>query len=293
VDGGCTAAVKLRGLPFTAHEQDVLAFFSKHDVVHCIFDGPNPVRIITKAGGKPSGQAIVQMNSTDDAEAALQALHGQWMDQRYIEVFHHVEGAEKGGAPPGVSPIKPSVAPGPGPAEAPVEQILRAPQPVAMLAAQDEPMSGVFAGAGDSCGSGGHGAVGAHLQPVGQQQQPKALHSSWSAKVDDRGNAAAGAIQPACEGQSQVTSNRDGSQGEEHKEHAWEALFQFLNTDQLEGGTGGTTLPLGLGLGPTGAASMRDFAASSPWEAPGANGSSVAAAGAGSACAGDLRMDTM
>jgi len=81
------AAVRLRGLPFTSVEQDVLAFFAQHDIVDRIADGPKAVNILTRSNGRPSGQAIVQMRESPDAEIAQSVLHGQWMGSRYIEVF--------------------------------------------------------------------------------------------------------------------------------------------------------------------------------------------------------------
>lgn len=86
-DGPTVAAVRLRGLPFTSAEQDILAFFAQHDIVDRIADGPKAVTIMTRSNGKPSGQAIVQMQETADADLARSVLHGQWMGNRYIEVF--------------------------------------------------------------------------------------------------------------------------------------------------------------------------------------------------------------
>jgi len=67
--------------------QDVLAFFAQHDVVDRVADGPDAAQLLPKANGKPSGQAVVQMRSRQDAETARGSLHGQYMDTRYIEVF--------------------------------------------------------------------------------------------------------------------------------------------------------------------------------------------------------------
>lgn len=83
------AAVRLRGLPFTAREQDVFAFFSQHDMVDCIADGPKAVNFMLRSNGRPSGQAVVQMRCRADAELTLQVLSGQYMGNRYIEVFLH------------------------------------------------------------------------------------------------------------------------------------------------------------------------------------------------------------
>eukprot|EP00927_Polykrikos_kofoidii_P031476 TRINITY_DN2704_c0_g1_i2.p1 TRINITY_DN2704_c0_g1~~TRINITY_DN2704_c0_g1_i2.p1 ORF type:complete len:982 (+),score=159.59 TRINITY_DN2704_c0_g1_i2:84-2948(+) len=80
-------AIRLRGLPFSATEQDVLAFFAKHEVVECIAEESKAVRLIPKANGKPSGQASVLLQSKEDMATAIQALNGQWISSRYIEVF--------------------------------------------------------------------------------------------------------------------------------------------------------------------------------------------------------------
>mmetsp|Transcript_13371 Transcript_13371/g.31350 ORF Transcript_13371/g.31350 Transcript_13371/m.31350 type:complete len:798 (-) Transcript_13371:202-2595(-) len=82
------ALIRLRGLPFSANEQDIFSFFSTHDVVDRISDGPKAVSIILRSNGKSSGQAMVQMRSRTDAEFAQRALDGKYMGQRYIEVFY-------------------------------------------------------------------------------------------------------------------------------------------------------------------------------------------------------------
>merc|ERR1719247_3351712 len=87
VIGGSVAAVRLRGLPFSAGEQDVLAFFAQHEVADRIADCNKAVQMLLKANGKPSGQAVVQMQSRRGANHAQSCLHGQWMGNRYIEVF--------------------------------------------------------------------------------------------------------------------------------------------------------------------------------------------------------------
>lgn len=83
------AAIRLRGLPFTSNEQDVLAFFAQHDVVDRISDGPKAVNLLTRSNGRSSGQAVVHMRDRTDAELAQRVLNGQWMGNRYIEVFLH------------------------------------------------------------------------------------------------------------------------------------------------------------------------------------------------------------
>jgi hypothetical protein len=87
-----SAHVRLRGLPFTSAEQDVLAFFAKHDIVDRVSEEPNAVRMLPpKASGKPSGQATVRMLSRADVAIAIQVLNGQNMGSRYIEVFEEPE----------------------------------------------------------------------------------------------------------------------------------------------------------------------------------------------------------
>lgn len=86
------AAIRLRGLPYEAGEQDILAWMAKYDVVDRIMECKQAVRIYSKNNGKPMGLAVIAMNSKEDAEFVRQALHGQYMGNRYIEVFPHLEG---------------------------------------------------------------------------------------------------------------------------------------------------------------------------------------------------------
>jgi len=84
--------VRLRGLPFTSTEQDVLAFFAKHDIADRVSEEPNTVRMLPpKASGKPSGQATIRMLDKADVAIAIQVLNGQNMGSRYIEVFQDPE----------------------------------------------------------------------------------------------------------------------------------------------------------------------------------------------------------
>mmetsp|Transcript_98940 Transcript_98940/g.307752 ORF Transcript_98940/g.307752 Transcript_98940/m.307752 type:complete len:773 (-) Transcript_98940:145-2463(-) len=100
--GSLAAAVRLRGLPFSASEQDVLAFFAQHDIVDRITDGPKAVNLLLRSNGRPSGQAVVQMRDRADAELAQRVLSGKWMGSRYIEVFLYGEdGAEPNTVGPG------------------------------------------------------------------------------------------------------------------------------------------------------------------------------------------------
>lgn len=95
---GSSCTLRLRGLPFTCSEQEIYAFFSKHDVVESIADVSKAVEFIPTSKGRPSGQAKVQMLSKADADLARQALHGQWIGSRYIEVFLHCDDSSPGDA---------------------------------------------------------------------------------------------------------------------------------------------------------------------------------------------------
>ncbi|CAJ1424853.1 unnamed protein product [Effrenium voratum] len=86
------ALIRLRGLPFEANEQEILAWMSKYDVSDKVMECKQAVRLYNKPNGKPMGIAVVAINSPEEAEVVLQTLHGKNMRNRYIEVFHHAEG---------------------------------------------------------------------------------------------------------------------------------------------------------------------------------------------------------
>lgn len=88
--------LKLRGLPFTATEQDVLAFFAKYEVVQYVADERQCVKMITKSNGKPVGTAVVTMQNKEAAMIAMQELHYKQMGTRYIEVFPEKEDEMRG-----------------------------------------------------------------------------------------------------------------------------------------------------------------------------------------------------
>merc|ERR1719223_1195809 len=69
-----SSAVRLRGLPFSASEQDVLAFCAQHNIVERIAEGGDAVRLL-EPNGRPSGLCIVRMRQNADAEVAVQALN--------------------------------------------------------------------------------------------------------------------------------------------------------------------------------------------------------------------------
>ncbi|XP_078062029.1 G-rich sequence factor 1-like [Mustelus asterias] len=74
--------VRARGLPWSCSAEDVLGFFSDCGVV----DGVKGVHFLCSRGGKPSGEAIIELKSADDVKKALEK-HRKYLGQRYIEVF--------------------------------------------------------------------------------------------------------------------------------------------------------------------------------------------------------------
>ncbi|XP_052761660.1 heterogeneous nuclear ribonucleoprotein H3-like isoform X2 [Mya arenaria] len=78
-DDGCV--VRLRGLPWSATNDDIVSFFGPS--VNIV---PNGVHFTFSGEGRPSGESFVELQSPSDVEAAL-TRHKDHMGQRYIEVF--------------------------------------------------------------------------------------------------------------------------------------------------------------------------------------------------------------
>jgi RNA recognition motif-containing protein len=72
--------VRLRGLPWTCSENDVVNFFLGIPIV------PNGVHFVRNAHGKATGEAFVQLHTQESVHFALQR-HKKMMGRRYIEVF--------------------------------------------------------------------------------------------------------------------------------------------------------------------------------------------------------------
>ncbi|XP_051920442.1 epithelial splicing regulatory protein 1 isoform X2 [Hippocampus zosterae] len=81
--------LRLRGLPYSASIEDILAFLGEftHDV------RPHGVHMVLNQQGRPSGDCFIQMTSAERALSASQQLHKHVMtcqhgpNSRYVEVF--------------------------------------------------------------------------------------------------------------------------------------------------------------------------------------------------------------
>ncbi|XP_042561412.1 epithelial splicing regulatory protein 2 isoform X2 [Clupea harengus] len=75
--------VRLRGLPYTAAIEDILEFMGEHT----IDIKPHGVHMVLNQQGRPSGDAFIQMKSSDRAFMVSQKCHKKMMKDRYVEVF--------------------------------------------------------------------------------------------------------------------------------------------------------------------------------------------------------------
>jgi len=235
-----TAAVRLRGLPFTATEQDVLAFFAKHDVVERVHMKHDAVKMISKANGKPSGQAVVLMLSRTDAYVAQQVLNGQYMGTRYIEVFQQTEG-EDVASKANAGPIGPGQAM--GSTTGGTEGVLAQPPPISAHTKAPSPEAfNPFDGLSDTGGSGGAAVPGnmafnsaamqANLAVMNYFAQP-GLGGGQLAPPDVLCSRLSPPEAPTpSTGASTSASPQRGEDAE--KESSWEALFDFLKRDNVE-----------------------------------------------------------
>jgi len=79
-DDGCV--VKVRGLPWSTTEEDIVKFFSECQIKN----GKKGVQMTLSREGRPSGEAYIEMESPMDVELACKRDR-DYMGHRYIEVF--------------------------------------------------------------------------------------------------------------------------------------------------------------------------------------------------------------
>jgi len=209
-------AIRLRGLPFTSAEQDVLAFFAQHDIVDRISDAAKAVNILTRSNGRPSGQAIVQMNEPGDAELAQGVLHGQWMGSRYIEVF--LLTAEENEAQSGQTTTSPAK----GSQQEPISLSMGVPAP-SPIQAQVPALPSAFV---PNAGTGPVQNLDCQLPGMAPAIPPWQLNM-WSAMV--AGGAPPSAPELGGPGGSEAST--------------WEALFQFLGPESTAAMANGMAAP--------------------------------------------------
>ena len=78
VEGTPKLTLKMRGLPFSATEQDIKDFF--HPV------STKEIRLVQTAKGRPSGRAFVDFYNESDLKQSLKH-HKEYMNNRYVELF--------------------------------------------------------------------------------------------------------------------------------------------------------------------------------------------------------------
>ncbi|GIL69345.1 hypothetical protein Vretimale_13462 [Volvox reticuliferus] len=89
MSGGGTTWLKLRGLPFAAVPDDIIAFFDDGTLGLPRLD-PSRVHMWTD-GGRPTGMALVQFNTPQEASIARNKDKGL-MGTRYVEIFPATRG---------------------------------------------------------------------------------------------------------------------------------------------------------------------------------------------------------
>ncbi|GCB63349.1 hypothetical protein scyTo_0009649, partial [Scyliorhinus torazame] len=75
--------IRLRGLPYAATIEDILEFLGEFT---CDIR-PHGVHMVLNQQGRPSGDAFIQMKSSDRAFLTSQKHHKRTMKDRYVEVF--------------------------------------------------------------------------------------------------------------------------------------------------------------------------------------------------------------
>ncbi|KAJ7327231.1 hypothetical protein JRQ81_016990 [Phrynocephalus forsythii] len=74
--------IRAQGLPYSCTEEDVLNFFAGSK----IRNGVKGIHFILNRDGKPRGDALIELESEQDVQKALQK-HLRYLGQRYVEVF--------------------------------------------------------------------------------------------------------------------------------------------------------------------------------------------------------------
>jgi hypothetical protein len=86
--GTIVSQIRLRGLPFTAHEDDVWEFLNQSDVnAQNFVTGKESIQIMRRRNGRATGQAEILLAAPMPWEFFRDHLHMRSMGERYIEVL--------------------------------------------------------------------------------------------------------------------------------------------------------------------------------------------------------------
>jgi hypothetical protein len=86
--GTIVSQLRLRGLPFTAHEDDVWYFLNQSDVnAQNFLAGKESIKIMRRRNGRATGQAEIELAAPMPWEFFRDHLHMRSMGERYIEVL--------------------------------------------------------------------------------------------------------------------------------------------------------------------------------------------------------------
>eukprot|EP00884_Botryococcus_braunii_P006144 jgi/Botrbrau1/15530/Bobra.0123s0006.1 len=80
-----TPVLKLRGLPYSATQDEIAKWFAAANLPVTPITSAN-VHLVVHADGRSSGEAFVEFASPDDAKQGM-ALHKHMLGNRYIEIF--------------------------------------------------------------------------------------------------------------------------------------------------------------------------------------------------------------
>ena len=79
-DANSDRALRLRGLPFSAHPRDIVEFFNGYGITETDI-------VIDSKRGKPTGYALVFLKNSSDAKKARDELDRKHVGNRYVEVL--------------------------------------------------------------------------------------------------------------------------------------------------------------------------------------------------------------
>jgi len=83
-----TCVLKMRGLPFSARKDDIIAFFGQGERgAPAAALREDSIHIVLEASGRPAGIAFVEFAAAEEARAACLHRNRKMMGSRYVELF--------------------------------------------------------------------------------------------------------------------------------------------------------------------------------------------------------------